>query len=107
MDKRRSAFLHNGFTVTKETKKAVEFEHKVSGQVIYLFPNVTATIVLDPAAVEGDSSLKEKSDGLTHHTSLLRFPEKMHTGKTPITYGYSYKFKSEGDLWEFLLELSS
>lgn len=105
MEDLKATFLQNGFIVTKEVKKAIEFTNEKIGQVIYLLPNSEITIVLDPKVVESSSDLLEKTYKKNHNTSFKKFPKRQHTGKSLITYGYSFKFQSADELSRFLERL--
>jgi hypothetical protein len=106
MEKVLKAFNLNKFIFTKETSKAVEFEHIISKDVVYLLPNAEMTIVLNPELVEENNELEEKSSGLRHSTALMAFPKRMHTGKDLIHYGYGFKFQSVEELNTFLAGLN-
>ncbi|MFD6439443.1 DUF4145 domain-containing protein [Peribacillus sp. NPDC060186] len=97
-------FERNNFNFTKETSKATEFKSLKSGEVLYLLTNKEISIVLDPNTVENNLSLK--GNGKYHSTALKQFPKKLNKGQTPINYGYSFKFKTEGELDAFLKSLN-
>jgi hypothetical protein len=107
MDKRVEAFKGNNFKVTKETTKGNEFENVVTKEVVYLMPTVELSIILNPKTVERNSWLQNKAHGLYHSTALTQFPKRKHTGKSPIYYGYSFKFQTTEELSSFLSELNS
>ncbi|RZT16519.1 hypothetical protein [Fictibacillus sp. BK138] len=102
MDNLKSIFTENDFKLTKETSKAIEFENIHTGDVIYLLPNKEISIVLNPNTVEENKGLQHNSHGIYNSTALSLFPKRVNTGLTPITYGYSYKFKTENELNQFL-----
>ncbi|MDR7074347.1 hypothetical protein [Fictibacillus barbaricus] len=102
MENFKSIFMQNDFKVTKETSKAIEFENIHTKDVIYLLPNKEISIVLHPETVEKNSGLHHKSHAVFNSTALSRFPKRLNTGQTTITYGYSFKFKTENELNRFL-----
>lgn len=102
MDNLKSIFTTNDFKLTKETSKAVEFENIHTKDVIYLLPNKEISIVLHPQTVEENKGLQHYSHGIYNSTALSLFPKRVNAGQTPITYGYSYKFKTESELEQFL-----
>ncbi|QNU03396.1 DUF4145 domain-containing protein [Peribacillus butanolivorans] len=97
-------FAKNNFKLTKKTKKATEFEHTKNGEVLYLMANKDISIVLNPKTVENNPSFKGGKE--SHSTALTRFPKKIKKGKTPTSYGYAFKFKTEGELDAFLKSLN-
>jgi hypothetical protein len=107
MDKRVEAFKENNFKVTNETTKGIEFKNVATREIVYLMPTIELSIVLNPKTVEGNSWLQNKAHGLYHNTALSQFPKRKHTGKSPITYGYSFKFQTPEELSAFLSELNS
>ncbi|MBT2680722.1 hypothetical protein J7E38_17060 [Bacillus sp. ISL-35] len=107
MDKRVEAFKGNSFKVTNETTKGIEFENVVTREIVYLMPTVELSIVLNPKTVEGNSWLQNKAHGLYHNTALNQFPKRKNKGKSPIYYGYSFKFQTTEELSSFLSEMNS
>ncbi|MFE4426475.1 DUF4145 domain-containing protein [Peribacillus butanolivorans] len=99
-----SIFARNNFNLTKKTKKATEFEHMDIGEVLYLMPYKDISIVLNPKTVENNPNFKGGKE--SHSTALTQFPKKIKNGKTPTSYGYSFKFKTEGELDAFLKNLN-
>lgn len=106
MDNLKSIFAKNDFKLTKETSKAIEFENIHTGDVIYLLPNKEISIVVHPQTVEENKGLQHKTNGIYNSTALSLFSKRVNTGQTPITYGYSYKFKSESELNQFLIAVN-
>ncbi|MCT4479097.1 DUF4145 domain-containing protein [Peribacillus frigoritolerans] len=98
-----SIFAKNNFKLTKKTKKATEFEHIKNGEVLYLMAYKEISIVLNPKTVENNQSFKGGKE--SHSTALTRFPKKIKNGKTPTSYGYAFKFKTEKELGIFLKSL--
>ncbi|AXN38131.1 DUF4145 domain-containing protein [Peribacillus butanolivorans] len=96
-------FAKNNFKLTKQTKKATEFEHMKNGEVLYLMAYKEISIVLNPKIVENNQSFNGGKE--SHSTALTRFPKKIKNGKTPTSYGYAYKFKTEEELGAFLKSL--
>ncbi|PMC35977.1 hypothetical protein CJ195_17135 [Bacillus sp. UMB0899] len=92
-------FNKNHFTKKNETKKAIEFENNRTKELIYLLPNKEISIVLNPTTIR--DSLKTE-DKIRFSTALRKFPKKLNKGKTALSYGYMYKFKSESELDTFL-----
>ncbi|WP_129727918.1 hypothetical protein [Ectobacillus funiculus] len=107
MEKLYKIFTSNNFEFTKETNKAVEFENIKTKNVLYLLPTQEISIVLNPNIVEGNLTLKSKSNDKYHNTALRQFPKRMNNGQNPIHYGYSFKFKTEGELDCFLNSLNN
>ncbi|MEV5037778.1 DUF4145 domain-containing protein [Peribacillus frigoritolerans] len=93
-------FVRNNFKLTKKTKKATEFEHTKNGEVLYLMANKDISIVLNPKTVENTQIFNGGKE--SHSTALTRFPKKIKNGKTPTSYGYAFKFKTEEELDAFL-----
>ncbi|MGG7078995.1 hypothetical protein [Clostridium sardiniense] len=102
-DKLKYIFELNGFRSIKETDKGIKFENKKNKEIIYLIPNKRISIVLNPDTISEE--LKLKSEGLFHSTVLREFPKRLNNGQTAITYGYSFKFDTEGKLNTFLNKL--
>ncbi|MDR0139209.1 hypothetical protein RFW18_15760 [Metabacillus idriensis] len=98
-------FAKHNFKLTKETTKAIEFEHIISKDVIYTQNTKGINIVLHPDTAES-LRLTEKSDGHVHSTALRIFPKRKNGGKTAIHFGYSFKFQSEEELGDFLRGLN-
>lgn len=92
-------FNKNHFTKENETKKAIEFENRRTKELIYLLPNKEISIVLNPTTICESLKSEEK---IRFSTALRKFPKKSNKGKTPLSYGYMYKFKSESELDSFL-----
>ncbi|MGG4490924.1 hypothetical protein [Metabacillus idriensis] len=97
-------FAEYHFKLSKETTKAIEYEHIISKDNIYTQNTKGINIVLHPDTAEC-LRLTEKSDGLVHSTALRIFPKRKNGGKTAIHFGYSFKFQSEEELGDFLREL--
>ncbi|MGM0789916.1 hypothetical protein [Bacillus infantis] len=106
MEELIQVFKDKSFTVKQETTKAIEFENVHTEEFAYLLPYKEITVVLNPATVENYFLLKNAAKGLTHSTALKRFPKRINTGETPITYGYSFKFQSVEELSSFLKEFN-
>ena len=98
-------FTNNNFSLITETSKAVEYENKNSKEVVYLLPNLELSIVLNPTIVERNSIFN--SEKKYHSSALKKFPTRINNGEKPIHYGYSFKFKTEGELDEFLNNLNN
>ncbi|MBM7662694.1 hypothetical protein JOC85_003504 [Bacillus mesophilus] len=96
-------FTKSNFMLTNESLKAAEFEHKLTGEVIYLLRNKELSIMLNPNSI-ADSFKSEERE--RHSTALRRFPKKINKGQTPTSYGYLYKFQNEEELLDFLKALS-
>ncbi|UAL52677.1 MULTISPECIES: hypothetical protein [Metabacillus] len=94
-------FAKYNFKPTKETTKAIEYEHIISKDVIYALATKGIGIVLHPDTAES-LKLTGRSDGFVHNTALSRFPRRKNDGKTYIHYGSSFKFQSEEQLDEFI-----
>ncbi|MCM3570309.1 DUF4145 domain-containing protein [Neobacillus mesonae] len=96
----------NDYIITNETPKAVEFEHTISKQIIYMAPNKKETsIVLDPNFVNKHETLK--SNGVRRSSTAYRkFPKDLNKGKTPINFGYMYTFNSEAEFDLFLKSIN-
>lgn len=90
----------NGFNNTKETTKSIRFESKRNSQIIYLIKNKIISIALNPYSIS--DKLKQMSKGKFHSTDLRDFPKRLNNGQSEITYGYSFKFETEGELDTFL-----
>jgi hypothetical protein len=99
-------FNDKSFIVKQKTTKAIEFENVLTKELAYLLPYKEITVALNPATVEKYFLLKNAAKGLTHSTALKRFPKRINTGETPITYGYSFKFQSVKELSSFLKEFN-
>ncbi|MGR3763139.1 DUF4145 domain-containing protein [Rossellomorea sp. NS-SX7] len=97
-----SAFTDAGFVLVNKTKKAAEFEHKVNNEIVYLLPNKQTTVVLHPETAASHFDLPEKP---SYSTALKRFPKNQENRKTPISYGYSFKFDEAADLRELLMNI--
>lgn len=97
-------FTENNFTLINKTKKAAEFEHIISKEIVYLLPNKVITIVLHPDTVKGHFKIPDKP---SHSTALRRFPKGINNGKTPTNFGYPFKFERERELNDFLSKISN
>ncbi|AIY83594.1 hypothetical protein U729_738 [Clostridium baratii str. Sullivan] len=100
MSRLEHVFYLNYFKLVNKTTKGTEFKGERNGEVVYLIPNKTISIVLDPNTISEE--LRLKSDGIYHSTVLKRFPKRLNTGESEITYGYSFKFDTERELNDFL-----
>ncbi|MEH6887788.1 hypothetical protein V7Z92_28130, partial [Priestia megaterium] len=96
-------FVKNKFNVTNKTKKAVEFEHTINKEIVYLLPNKLTTIVLHPDTAKKNFEMLDKPN---HSTALSRFPKAIKNGKTQTNFGYSFKFEREEELDGFLNKLN-
>ena len=96
-------FTQNHFILTNKTKKAAEYEHKINKEVVYLLPNKLVTIVIHPETAKNHFEIPDEP---SHSTALRRFPKAIKNGKTPTNFGYSFKFKKDEELNEFLGKLS-
>ncbi|MED1864175.1 hypothetical protein P4V41_11990 [Fictibacillus nanhaiensis] len=106
MENLKVIFEENEFKLTKETSKAIEYENIHTKDVIYLLPNKEISIVLHPETVEQNDGLKKRSNGVFNSTALSLFPKRINKGQNPITYGYSFKFKTESELNAFLAAIN-
>lgn len=97
-------FTHNHFALNNKTKKAAEYEQNFNKEIVYLLPNKRLTIVLHPETVNKNFETPAEP---SHSTALRRFPKNIRNGKTPINYGYSFKFESEEELNDFLKKIST
>ncbi len=97
-------FNRNGFTLIKETSKAIEYENLISREIVYLLHNVEISIVLNPNTVEKSSMLT--SERKYHNSAMKKFPTRVNNGEKPTHYGYSFKFKQESELDYFLIDLN-
>lgn len=92
-----SIFTKNNFVKTYETKKAIEFEHTINHEVIYLLGNRETSIVLHPGTVEQYDDLKNMGKTRSS-TALKQFPKEINKGQNPIQYGYLFTCKTESEL---------
>lgn len=92
-------FENNQFDKKGETKKAREYEHKLTKEIIYLLRYKEITIALNPDTIKESLKYEER---IRHSTALKNFPKKINKGKVPTSYGYFYSFKNESELDEFL-----
>ncbi|SUV03983.1 type I restriction enzyme EcoKI subunit R [Priestia megaterium] len=97
-------FDKHKFDMNYQTKKAVEFEHRVTKEIVYLLPNKLTTVVLHPDTAKEKFEISNKP---SHNTALRRFPKAINNGKTPTNFGYSFKFQSEEELDVFLHKLNN
>lgn len=100
MSRLEHVFYLNYFKLVNKTTKGTEFKGERNGEIVYLIPNKTISIVLDPNTISEE--LRLKSDGIYHSTVLKRFPKRLNNGESEITYGYSFKFDTERELNDFL-----
>ncbi|GHH99186.1 DUF4145 domain-containing protein [Neobacillus kokaensis] len=97
-------FDENNYFISYETRKAVEFKHKLSYEMVYMLDNKETSIVLNPVFVEKHEELKSTGK-LRSSTALRQFPKEKNKGDNPISYGYMYVFKTESELDSFLKSL--
>lgn len=71
-----------------------------------MLPNKEISIVLHPETVEQNNGLRHISHGVFNSTALSLFPKRVNTGQKPITFGYSFKFKTESELESFLAAIN-
>lgn len=95
----------NNYFITFETRKVVEFKHKLSNGIVYLLDNRETSIVLHPEFVEKNEELKSKGK-VRSSTALKHFPKKINKGDNPISYGYMYVFEAEDELNLFLAKIN-
>lgn len=106
MNNLKDIFIQNGFKVTNERRKSIEFENSLINEVIYLLPNIEITVVRSPEKIEGKPELINDNIRKNHNTSFRKFPKKRNKGKSPIHYGYAFKFQSLQELSTFLYTLN-
>ncbi|MBT2232674.1 hypothetical protein [Nonomuraea sp. NEAU-A123] len=92
-----------GFRLTHVVKYYCELEQPDRGVVVYLnrqrTPSNAIAVMVHP---ETDLTRLFDLAGATipadfrHGTNLRRFPKRLHTGKRPITYGYSIECDDSG-----------
>ncbi|WP_171910754.1 DUF4145 domain-containing protein [Rossellomorea aquimaris] len=99
-----NVFTSAGFVLSNKTKKAAEFEHKENEEIVYLLPNKQTTVVIHPDTAAAHFEIPEKPN---YSTALRRFPKESEDRKTPISYGFSYKFDHSSDLRDFLMKVGS
>ncbi|MBZ6484299.1 DUF4145 domain-containing protein [Priestia aryabhattai] len=97
-------FDKHKFKLNHSTKKAIEFEHRITKEIVYLLPNKLTTIVLHPDTAKEKFEIPDKP---SHNTALRSFPKAINKGKTPTNFGYSFKFQSEEELDDFLCKLNN
>lgn len=97
-------FDKHKFKLNHPTKKAIEFEHRITKEIVYLLPNKLTTIVLHPDTAKEKFEIPDKP---SHNTALRSFPKAINKGKTPTNFGYSFKFQSEEALDDFLYKLTN
>lgn len=97
-------FDKHKFKLNHPTKKAIEFEHRITKEIVYLLPNKLTTIVLHPDTAKEKFEIPDKP---SHNTALRSFPKAINKGKTPTNFGYSFKFQSEEELDDFLHKLNN
>lgn len=97
-------FDKHKFKLNHPTKKAIEFEHRITKEIVYLLPNKLTTIVLHPDTAKEKFEIPDKP---SHNTALRSFPKAINKGKTPTNFGYSFKFQSEEELDDFLYKLNN
>jgi hypothetical protein len=98
-----NVFKENHFTSDHMSSKATEFVHSSNKEIIYLLPNKKEiTIVMNPETIK--DSFKSRGEE-RYSTGFRKFPKQINKGKTPINYGYSFKFKVEDELNAFLKEV--
>ena len=84
----------SGYVLVRESKYLAEF--CAAGQTVYLLKARTRInnicLMVHPNLIRGDlvDLLAEisVSTGHRHHSSMSKFPSKLHNGKQPITYGW-------------------
>ena len=97
-------FDKHKFKLNHPTKKAIEFEHRITKEIVYLLPNKLTTIVLHPDTAKEKFEIPDKP---SHNTALRSFPKAINKGKIPTNFGYSFKFQSEEELDDFLHKLNN
>lgn len=83
-----------GFTLVRQSQYLAEFV--AAGQAIYLLKKGTALdsirIMVHPGLARDDvvhlAGEGSVSTDYRHHSSMSKFPSRIHTGKAPITYGW-------------------
>ncbi|QIZ08462.1 DUF4145 domain-containing protein [Priestia megaterium] len=93
-------FEKNNFDITNETPKAIEFEHAISKEIVYLLANKETSVVLHPTTVQKDDFLKSNGKDRSS-TALRKFPKEQNKGKSPINHGFLFKFSTASELDTF------
>ncbi|VVN73277.1 hypothetical protein [Pseudomonas fluorescens] len=104
----------SGYLLVRESKYLAEF--CAAGQTVYLLKAQTTInhipLMVHPKLVRDDlvNLLRDSSVSTEyrHHSSMSKFPSKLHTGKRPITYGWlvsAVGLAEAGAVVEGLLEL--
>jgi hypothetical protein len=94
-----------GCTLTKETKKVVEFETR-SGQVAYLLKERSAlnhiVLIVDPknalAELRNQAGITAVTDTHRFHAHMGRFPARINKGKDKTPYGWQVFVESNAGL---------
>jgi len=111
IDQVKRVFESKGFVQTRENPESiVEFRSNENGEYVYLKKDQLRSgyirIVLHPKfgsvyrALVGD----ERDIPWNRSSNLYQFPERVHTGKSPIHYGLSVEMYSEEALAAFLAD---
>lgn len=103
----------HGYQLTHVVKYYCELEHPDHGVAVYLdrqrTPRKVIAVMVHPETTLPSLSAVEGlvvSSGLRHGSNMRRFPKRMHTGKAPITYGYSVEYADLGAFGRLLHRLA-
>lgn len=99
------------------TKKALPLKHERRGDWIYIDIAVRRpVIIVHPdrltdvdalASIDGVHAMGDESAPFKHSTNIGQFPKRMHTGRSPISYGLAFRLDSAAAARAFLAELDS
>lgn len=108
-------FVDNGYHISRETQKVVEFVAPTSGRVVYLrldsgLPN-HVRVVVDPAfeadALFGLDGISRPRISSQCGTNMNRFPKKLNKGAKQIHYGTPIDATTLGSLDRLLAAYAS
>jgi putative restriction endonuclease len=103
--------LERGYRLVHQTKKKRELQ---CGDAVPVYLNLTTTsgetaLIIHPGLPVGD--LTEGLEGISvregyyHSSNMRKFPKRIHTGATPVSYGWGLTFATESSVQQLLARM--
>lgn len=103
--------LDHGYLPVHQTKKKRELQR---GDAVPVYLNLTTTSGEAALIIHPDQPVQDLTKGLEgitvsegyyHSSNMRKFPKRMHTGVTPVNYGWGLTFESESSVQQLLARL--
>ncbi len=100
------AFIDAGYNLKHATRKVDLFRGRSKLSTVYKLKGASITVVVHPEARSRARKALANGDLMgeaCHNSNMTMFPKRMHTGATPVAYGFPVTFNTAGALRRFLL----